>query len=237
MADFDTLMNLIQQTIEPDSWLVNGGTSTILPYPSGVFVDPSGQLQRVRTTDVGASLLELEGNASAPRHPWRKLSRMRVVSLRALDRALFQSIQQGLRPDAEILRMAGLSKVEVVKIDAAQEDILLAGPALGSGPAIELADVAVIAALVRPGTSPMGCSIEPTQTGLLAARQLIESQDAARRLGRNPRMFVEQMQQRIGPHEVHVFGLDPKTATALALVDADEHMKQVGFGIVRTHPY
>ncbi len=35
-------MNLIQQTIDPDSWLQAGGTNTISPYPSGVYVDPKG---------------------------------------------------------------------------------------------------------------------------------------------------------------------------------------------------
>ncbi|QDV23121.1 type II secretion system protein GspD [Aureliella helgolandensis] len=38
MADFDTLMNLIQATIDPDSWLQAGGTSTILQYPSNLSI-------------------------------------------------------------------------------------------------------------------------------------------------------------------------------------------------------
>ena len=47
-------------------------------------------------------------------------------------------------------------------------------------------------------------------------------------------MVVEQMQDRIGDHNVKVFGMDPNTGTALALIDADEHMKKVGFGTVAT---
>ncbi len=235
LADFDTLINLIQQTIEPDSWLVNGGTSSILPYPSGVYVDPSGYLRRTRS--AATSVASLRPDAAAPRHPWRVPSGMRIVSLKALDRALYQVLHDGLRPDAELLQLAGLSKIDLVRIDSADEDILIAGPARGDGTAIQLQDVAVVAALVRQDTAPLGCSIEPTHAGLIAAKQFIESSDTSRLLARNPRAFVERMQQRIGPHQVHVFGMDSKSGTALALIDADEHMKQVGFGAVRTHPY
>ena len=48
VADFDTLMNLIQQTIDPDSWLQAGGTNTINPYPAGVYVDPKGYMKRLK---------------------------------------------------------------------------------------------------------------------------------------------------------------------------------------------
>lgn len=38
MADFATLMTLIQTTIEPDSWLMNGGNSTIMEFPSNLSI-------------------------------------------------------------------------------------------------------------------------------------------------------------------------------------------------------
>lgn len=61
MADFDTLMNLIQQTIEPDSWLINGGTNTILPYPSNLSIVVSApQTTHERITDLLESLRRLQ---------------------------------------------------------------------------------------------------------------------------------------------------------------------------------
>lgn len=61
MADFDTLMNLIQQTIEPDSWLANGGTNTILPYPSNLSIVVSApQTTQERITDLLESLRRLQ---------------------------------------------------------------------------------------------------------------------------------------------------------------------------------
>ena len=61
MADFDTLMNLIQQTIDPDSWLAAGGTSTILPYPSNMSIVVSApQTTHERITELLESLRRLQ---------------------------------------------------------------------------------------------------------------------------------------------------------------------------------
>ncbi|RMF38646.1 MAG: general secretion pathway protein GspD [Planctomycetota bacterium] len=61
MADFDTLINLIQQTIEPDSWLANGGTSTILPYPSNLSIVVSApQTTHEKIADLLESLRRLQ---------------------------------------------------------------------------------------------------------------------------------------------------------------------------------
>lgn len=232
MADFDTLMNLIQQTIDPDSWLAAGGTSTILPYPSGVYVDPAGHMKRIRETE------QLTPNFSnpfdRPSHPWRSESKLRTISLKKLDRSLVEMIQSGLRPGNELLKLAGLSRIQYVKIDAANEDILIAGPAGDVAYGYELQDLAVVAELIRLKTSPMGCSIEPLDSGILAAQRLIQEPGAIKKLARNPRMIVEQMQEKIGAHKVHVFGMAANTGTAVALIDADEHMKKVGFGTVAT---
>lgn len=232
MADFDTLMNLIQQTIDPDSWLAAGGTSSILPYPSGVYVDPAGHMKRVREVEQLSS--DWLSASVGPRHPWRKESALRIVSLKQLDQALNTAIHQGLRPSSELLKLAGLSKISYVKLDVAHEDILLAGPAGDQALGFELQDVAVVAALIKSATDPMGCSIEPTHAGLLAAQEVVQQEGAVRKLARNPRMIVEQMQEKIGDHQVHVFGMSAHTGTAVALVDADEHMKKVGFGTVAT---
>ena len=38
-ADFQSLMDLIQTTVVPDTWEALGGPSTMAPYPAGIFVD------------------------------------------------------------------------------------------------------------------------------------------------------------------------------------------------------
>ncbi len=60
IADFDTLMQLIQQTIDPDSWLQAGGTNTISPYPASLSIVVSApQTVHERITDLLESLRSL----------------------------------------------------------------------------------------------------------------------------------------------------------------------------------
>ncbi|MFN3190146.1 MAG: hypothetical protein ACE361_06445 [Aureliella sp.] len=44
--DIDSLLNIIQQTVDPDSWLASGGTSTILPLTPGLVVSAPDSTHR-----------------------------------------------------------------------------------------------------------------------------------------------------------------------------------------------
>ncbi len=232
MADFQSLIMLIQNTIDPDSWLDTGtGTSTVFPYPSGVFVDPKGQLQRKLETDA---TLQFANHASVPRHPFRDTSSQRTISLKALDQALARLQQTGMRPTREMQQLAGLSRIDIIKIDVPNEDILISGPANSNTLGFALEDLAIVTASIDPNTDPLGCSIDPSDAGLLAAQQLLGQAGSIERLARNPKSFVAQLQEKIGDHRVSVFGLNPKSGTALAMIDADEHMKRLGFGLEKT---
>ena len=236
VADFDTLMNLIQQTIDPDSWLQAGGTNTINPYPAGVYVDPKGHMKRLKESGQLPVNLRL-ATSDFPRHPWRQASKLRTISLKQLDASLAASRGSGLRPSLDLLKVAGLSRITYVKVLPAEEDVLIAGPAGENEHGFLLQDLATVAALINKQTIPMGCSIEPTNEGILAAQQLLQERGSIDRLARNPKMLVEQLQEKIGAHNVSVFGLPANCSTAIALVDADEHMKRIGFGTVKTTPY
>ena len=43
-ADFDSLIDLITSTIAPTTWSDAGGTGSIAPFPTGVYVDAQGAL-------------------------------------------------------------------------------------------------------------------------------------------------------------------------------------------------
>jgi general secretion pathway protein D len=61
MADFDTLMNLIQQTIDPDNWLAAGGESTMLPYPANLsLVVSAPQTTHEKIAELLESLRRLQ---------------------------------------------------------------------------------------------------------------------------------------------------------------------------------
>ncbi len=238
-ADFTELMTLIQQTIDPDAWIDN--SSVMSPFPSGVYIDPLGQLRHVSSSTVALPASHNHSPKSNPhllRQAWRTPSTLRIVSLRQLDRALSKLATGGLRATQEFEQLAGLSRIEFVQVDVANEDILLAGPASGdranAAPGFHLVDLALLVELISTRSSPLGCSIDPTDDGIRAAQQLLAPAGALKRLAINPQKFVGQMQDAIGPHHVRVFGMPAGSPAAIALITADEHMKQLGFGTAQT---
>lgn len=234
IADFDTLMFLIQQVIEPDTWLAAGGTSTIMPYPAGVYINAKGQLKHRRELEqVNVSLVN---KAGSPKHPWRQASKLRTVSLKSLDAAIKRARDLGVMPHQEVMKLAGLARIEYVRVVPEDEDILLAGPSGIAQPGIELHDLVTLVALANQQGSPMGCSIDPSNEGLLAAQAFLQTKGAQDQLARRPKEFVKQLESSMGAHNVSVFGLPANCSTAVALIDADELMKRVGFGQVVTAP-
>ena len=47
-ADFDSLIELIQTTVVPDTWEALGGPSTMSEYPQGIYVDSKGTVRECR---------------------------------------------------------------------------------------------------------------------------------------------------------------------------------------------
>lgn len=235
IANFSALMSLIQQTIDPLDWM--DGSSVMSPFPSGVYIDAAGQLKHLSS---GADALPVSLNAPVTklRQAWRAESPQRIISLRKLDQALGERVASGRRVSLEFERLAGLSRIEYVHIDVANEDVWLVGPAAGARAAVPqgfyLADLALLVELINSRSTPLGCSIDPTDAGILAAQQLLTPAGALKRLSVNPKKFVGQMQDKIGPHHVRVFGMPASSPAALALVLADEHMKRIAFETART---
>ena len=98
-ADFDPLRELIQRTVEPESWEDLGGMGRMSPFEAGVHVDAEGILRMV-TAESGSSVLDrLRGrvrhslDADADLGP----SKLRLISLPRLERAIQQRQRQGLQ--------------------------------------------------------------------------------------------------------------------------------------------
>ncbi len=234
MADFSTIMMLIEQTIEPESWLNAGGTSVQFPYPNGVYVDPRGHIRRLK--DLGSIPAFASGISS--RASFAK-SGLRTISLKQLDTAIGQRLAMGLGLTRDMHELGGLARIQFVVIDSAKDDILLVGPKSGGAEGISgftLDDLVTLARLVSDKTAPLGCSIDPTQEGLKKAAELLEQPATIHRLSHQPKSITEKLQTALGAHKINVFGLNPSTATAVALIDADEHMKRVGLGVAKTVP-
>lgn len=229
------LMMLIQSTITPDEWMgIGTGNSTIYPWPNGVWLDAKGQMTR-RQNDVSMP----DWRSGMAQAQWRAGAGLRTLSLKQLDAALGLTTARGLPPTAQMRQLAGITHIEFIAIDKDNHDILVAGPAsnaAGDENGFLLEDLRTLASLMTNRTAPLGCSLDPNNQGILEAQKFLSDPGVVARLGRAPHSVAEQLKAKVGPHSVNVFGIDPRSSTALALVDVDEHMKRVGLGLSSTVP-
>lgn len=231
IQDWSTLMMLISQTVDPDAWRDFGGTgdSTMIPYPNGVWLDAKGHFKRMNRGDLP--------NVAGVREKWRAGSGLRTVSLKALDAALGLTNSRGLVPTPQMANLAGITHIQYVAVDMENRDVLIAGPAAkGNENGFLLEDLRTLAALMNKNTAPLGCSLDPNNQGILEAQKFLADRSVVARLGRTPQVVADQLKAKVGSHAVNVFGIDATSSTALALVDADEHMKRVGLGLEMTSP-
>jgi hypothetical protein len=247
MADFDTLIDLIETTIAPDSWIDAGGTGSVSGFPTGVLVDDSGVMSRV-STEITNGLPELRRAslaAAANRDP-RVPAKLRKVSLPRLERALELRYAEGKPPTDAMLQLAGLQRVQYVFVYEETGDIVIAGPAGDWGaneegrivsaetgvPVLHLDDlVAVLRNSAESGT--FGCSITPTRENLEAAQEyLAETGSRPLAPGKASReKWVAGLREKLGLQEITVHGVEPGSHAAKTIVEADYHMKRIGMGL------
>jgi hypothetical protein len=243
-ADFDSLMELIQSTIAPDSWEQLGGPGTMEPYFAGVFVDSEGMvsdLESIPTDDELTALrrttLARQVDAGTARH-WSRNSPQRKISLRQLEQRLARSFARGEKVDDELLHLAGLYRIDTVVLDPAQRDVILIGPAGGlrrdelgrwlsddGRTAFRLDDFGYVVRGSRLGET-LGCTIEPDDEHLRDAFAWASSQRSL------SDQTARELAGRLGNSRVQLFGLSPASETALLVVEADRHMKRVALGDV-----
>ena len=251
-ADFDSLIDLIQSTVAPDTWVENGGgQGAIRPFAGGVWIDSEGLMRRVKNSvnlvpavrPVVASstdqTLEIKRNAQ------RDVS-LRCISLPALERALARRVSQQQPLDMEMLALAGLERAQYLFVYPKDGDVVLAGPAGGwridpfgrilrrktGRPVVRLDDLLVLMRRARTHVDePFGCSINPRQDALVAAQRLIDSTRDKPIHPASRDRWLESLRSALGRQDVVFFGIDPGSRTAQTLVSADHHMKLVGMGL------
>lgn len=254
-ADFDSLIDLITSTVAPQSWDEVGGRGSIQPFPTGVYIDPQGVLQREMKVDPWNELRNL--HATAPKagdnRDVRRDSPLRKVSLTRLEREAQMRRAMGLPVDEDMRFMAGLERIEYVLVypnkDGSLGDIVLAGPAgdwqptregrvvrtKTGRPVVQLDDLVVLLRHLHSNpNAPFGCLIAP-RTKNLADFKADNVANASKMLdgtkeARDKRL--EELRTLLGRQDIEVYGnLDPRTRVARVLVEADYRMKLVGIGL------
>lgn len=251
-ADFESLMQLIQSTIAPDTWDEVGGRGSIQPFPTGVYVDAEGVLRKARpqallTREAARRLVAAPADAigAAARDP-RVASPLRKVSLRRLEQAVAERLAEGRGPADEQLVLAGMRHVRYVLLDAENDDVILAGPAddwsldaqgrvvsaADGAPVVRLDDlVALLRRYGQDAAAPLGCAITPRPERLASLQEFLAA-TSTRPLKRGQRdVWLEAIRRRVGRQDVEFFGIDPTSRVAQVLIEADYHMKRVGIGL------
>ena len=251
-ADFVTLMHLLQTTIAPDSWSDMGGPGTMVPYPAGIMIDPSGLVTDIDVDQAGSTTLEnlvvmlARDNPTGDRPPadvidaWRLPASLRCVSLRGLSYELARHRLAG-RPIPDAVRyLAGLSRVRWIVLAAERDDVLLIGNVGGveshqgwmrdavSGRVAMRSDFLATCLVSAATRTPLGCTIDPSAERLNDTKRLAET---IRDGQINEDSAVDRLRETLGDQSVRVFGIPGDTAIAYLMVEADRHMKRLALGL------
>lgn len=246
--DFDALIELITTTVQPTSWDEAGGPGSVKEFAGGIHVDASGLMRRVLREESKNRLAELR-DLAAPKKSLslaRKTSPLRKVSLSRLEREIQLRQAAGQRPSQEMKYLAGLQRIEYVMLYPETGDVVIAGPAgdwtqtpegrvvgVESGrPTLQLDDLLVVFRHVLSNkNSYFGCSIDPTQDGLANAQSFLKETTSKPIPAGKRSQWSKDLADRLGPQNLSVKGIDPRTHVASILLEADYRMKLVGLGL------
>ena len=205
----------------------------------GVESRSLGRISGVRRSSAGGRV--------AAESDVRKTSALRKVSLVRLERQAQLLAAQGRRPTEEMQTLAGLQRIKYVLVYPEQGEIVLAGPAgdwqmdregrlVGketNRPVLRLDDlVVVLRHMLSAGDAKFGCSITPTQNALADVQQFVmDSTKSPLKSDGQREVWLKQLRQKLGPQDIEVYGIDPRTRVGLVLVEADYRMKLIGMGL------
>src|SRR5690606_37424059 len=184
-ADFESLIELIKNTIAKDTWDDQGGLGAVEEFEGGVRVDARGVVHSLLQGDTLEQLNSFRQlariQARSDNSDARRDAGLRNVSLNRLEKHVQLKLAAGKPLDDEVRYLAGLNKITHVLVYPESGDIVLAGPAgdwiedregrvvsaRTGRPVLHLDDlVVVLRHMTSQANAPFGCSIVPLQDNL-----------------------------------------------------------------------
>ena len=212
----------------------------------GISINAGGVVAPVFQKEVAFKLTQKRLEAFARQNFSADLnapSELRMVSLVRLEQACrtFAAGKKHVTP--EIQYLAGLQRIDYVFVYPETGDLVIAGPAEGFAPdplgrvvgittgrpPLRLDDL-IVALRAVPKTSRLGCSIDPTQSGLRAFHDYIQQNSTPATTAVITQRF-RGMAAAMGRHDVSVFGVPADSHFAEVLVEADYRMKLMSVGL------
>ena len=208
-ADFNELIELIEETIDPDGWEANGGTGRMRAFPSGVFVDPKGVLRQIEIDDSGRLEKVLDASDVIEDLSLVRETDFRAISLTRLERALQMLAARGERPAPEMKCLGGIYRLTHVLFYPETRDVVIGGPAgpwhydsqgravndQTGMPLLNLDDLVVCLRNAQSANGQFWCSIDPKPENLAAAQKVVE-QGSLRGLA-----LKKRLQETLGQQE------------------------------------
>jgi hypothetical protein len=247
MADFESLIELIQQETSGPWMEVDGTGGTISEYETGVRVDPNGMLHRLTKEEETNRLKQLGNQARVAdvNEDMAQASPLRLVSLTRLEREVARRLEQGQPVVSTMKHLAGLSAVQYVFVYPDSGEIVIGGPAEGwrfderglprgieSGrPTLQLDDlVTVLRTFADDGEGFFNCLIVPRQENLAALEEYVAKSNQRGPLpaGGAVRNWVRRLEDLLGEQDVQVNGIPLDSRAARVIVEADYRMKLIG---------
>ncbi len=214
----------------------------------GIAIDAAGVVSPAFAKETTARLNQRRQEALAAEHLSADVnvsSPLRKVSLVRLEKMSREFADQNKHVPIEMQFLAGLQRIDYVFVYPETGDIVIAGPAEGFAPNVigrvlgtstgrpplRLDDL-IVALRTVPNASLIGCSIDPTQQGLVQFNNYLKRNSFATTTAVIQRRFRE-MAQAMGNQDVSVFGVPANSHYASVLVEADYRMKLMSVGLER----
>jgi len=226
-------------------------TGNIVNIVGGVMVSVDGVLSRQDERQRADVLAKRRQAMQAVAGDLNQPTKLRMVSLKGLEKAIANSVAAGKPLPDEIRYLAGLTRVQYVFVYPELKDVVLAGPAEGwklndqgevvgstSGrPVVQLDDLLIglrYANEARNGG--ISASIDPTPGGLQAFR-ILNDQLRAQGAHRQDQMasIGQAMEQALGKQTITIKGVPTSCRFANVLVAADFQMKRIGMNFEPSH--
>ena len=211
----------------------------------GIYIDPRGVLHEA-TAATQQQLDAFRDHALEPQGDTtvQVASALRKISIKRLIQTMRQSDGQPL--SSEIRYLAGLTGVRYVLFYPESQDVVLAGPAepwmqLKTGevvgrqsrrPVLHLDDLVMAVRFAMDFKNQdgfIGCSIEPTQSGVSRLETLMRRRSSTIKKG-GVRQAVHSMQNALGPQQVKFYGIPTDSVFALKMLAADYRLKRIALG-------
>ncbi len=210
----------------------------------GVSVDADGVVRGAQVEDQAAVLSKLRENLAGGKGAFAEKSKLRMISLKAIQAAMVEAAKTGKPLAEEVLLLGGLTRIEMVFVYPDKQDIVIAGPSEAwtiakdgsivgkdSGRAIVYLEDLVTAfqSVDTARTEGITCSIDPTPEGSQRLNALLDNVKTGP--GFNPASIEPAMREAFGLQVVSLTGLPKTSHMARIIFAADYQMKRYGMNL------